>query len=125
MPLSLSMIDSAVRITSAGDLLGTGFLVTVPSETLPGVRWGYVVTAHHVIDEQIEIAVQVPDPFTNGGVLYDPVRVEAWRQPLRNVDLALAPFSSRPGSRHQAFELELMLPTRNVASPPLGGASTT
>jgi hypothetical protein len=69
MPLDRGMLDCAVRITSLGSLLGTGFLVTVPSETLAGVRWGYIVTAHHVVDKQIEIDVQAPDPDTAGALL--------------------------------------------------------
>ncbi|HUO72813.1 MAG TPA: serine protease, partial [Solirubrobacteraceae bacterium] len=118
MPIDRGMMHSAVRITSAGDLLGTGFLVTVPSETLDGTRWGYVVTAHHVIHAHIEREVQAPNPFVDGE-LYDPVPVEDWRQPLENVDVAIAPWTPR-GTHHPAFPVELMIPTEVVAGMHLG-----
>ena len=121
MPIDPGMLDAAVRISSVTELEGTGFLATVPSETIPGHRWGYVVTAHHVIDKKIEIAVQAPVPYDATGRLYDPVPVPAdeWRQPLENVDIAVAPW--RPvGTRHPAFPLELMIPTDVVMSMVLG-----
>src|SRR5438132_8802514 len=73
MALSHSMMLSAVRIRGSKGL-GTGFLVTVRSETLPDHRWGYLVTAHHVIAKQTEINVQIPDAFGDGA-LYEPMRV--------------------------------------------------
>src|ERR1700739_3039883 len=59
-------LDAPVRITSFGDLLGSGFLATVPSEQHRVWRWGYVVTAHRVIANQIGIEVQAPVPFGTG-----------------------------------------------------------
>jgi hypothetical protein len=119
MPLKLGMIDSALRVSSFGDLLGTGFLASVPSETLPGVSWGYVITAHHVVAGQIEIDVHIPNPFTNG-TLYEPVRVDSWRQPLRTVDLAIAPLPRDFPYRYQAFPVKDMIPTERVKTMTLG-----
>jgi hypothetical protein len=56
--LHIDMIHSAVRIIGSvhddrlvtgerREPVGTGFLVTVPSETIEGLRYGYVLTAHH------------------------------------------------------------------------------
>ena len=60
MPLNLSLLQSGVRIIGSvpepklkiGEKrapIGTGFFMTVPSATLEGVRYGYVLTAHHVL----------------------------------------------------------------------------
>src|SRR4051812_10872691 len=90
MPLTIDTYLSPVRITSAGDLLGTGFLVSMPSEQHTGQYWPFLVTAHHVILNQIEVCVEIPDPFT--GDLHPPHPVEGWEQPLDEIDLALAPY---------------------------------
>jgi hypothetical protein len=67
MPLASGMMFSAARISTVGDLRGTGFLLTVKSEALEGVDWGYLVTAHHVIKSQIELRVETiwPDPLSS------------------------------------------------------------
>jgi hypothetical protein len=115
MPIDPKMMHSAVRII--GDVpddrlvmgrrrgpIGTGFFVTVPSEADRTVRYGYVLTAHHVIEDESLIEIQAPNPFGNGE-LYEPVAVTGWRQPLSDVDLALAPFGG--GDRaHQALKAE-------------------
>lgn len=118
MTIHAGFLDAAVRITSVGDLLGTGFLATVPSEMHDGHRWGYVITAHHVIASQIEIAVQAPVPWGTGR-LYGPVGVVDWRQPLPGVDLAVAPWRPLEGP-HPALPHELMIPTNAVAGLHLG-----
>src|SRR2546426_179594 len=105
MPLDFQMMNASVRII--GDVpdrttigyhrgpIGTGFLVAVPSEADPASRYGYVVTAHHVLDGQTRVEVQAPDPRTiEREDLLDPVEVSDWRQPLDKVDLALAPFTA-------------------------------
>lgn len=119
MPLHLSMIHSAVRISSFGDLAGTGFIVTVGSETIPGERYGYVITAHHVIDTGLGFEVQVPNPFANGE-LYPPVPVSDWRQPLSKVDLAVAPFPAPDDRNYQAIDVEDVLPVDRRPRPRLG-----
>ncbi len=120
MPLNAVAMHAAVRITSIGSLLGTGFCITVDSESIPGVKWGYLLTAHHVIRHQIEIDAEVPNPFSNGE-LYPPVRVEDWRQPLKDVDLAIAPFQ-RPADRaYHGIDLDAhVIPTERVPVPALG-----
>jgi hypothetical protein len=105
MPLDLNMMNASVRIV--GDVpdksligyhrgpVGTGFMVAVASEADPAIRYGYVVTAHHVLDGQSQIEVQVLDPLVVGREqLLPPVPISDWRQPLPRVDLAIAPFSS-------------------------------
>jgi trypsin-like peptidase len=105
MPLDLHMMNASVRII--GDVpdrtkighhrgaIGTGFMIAVPSEYNPAWRYGYVVTAHHVLDGQTRIEVQAPDPRSLGREeLLDPVEVSDWKRPLKGVDLAIAPFAA-------------------------------
>jgi hypothetical protein len=112
------MIHSAVRIIGSvhddrlvtgerREPVGTGFLVTVPSETIEGLRYGYVLTAHHILFDQDRVEVQAPDPTANGA-LNPPVTIEDWRQPLKNADLALAPFheGNRSDRMFQALQIE-------------------
>ncbi len=136
MPLDLSMIDSAVRIIGDESVLagtprrvtgtrrvaiGTGFLITVLSEADPETSYGYAVSAHHVIDGERHVEVQVPNPFANGE-LYPPVTVEDWRQPLPDVDLALAPIGPAPEQTWSAMRLEHhLIPNEVVLAPMLGG----
>ncbi len=105
MPLDPKMLNCVVRITSVGDVRGTGSIVGVPSEAIPGKRWFYLVTADHVIRNQIEIAAEVPDPL-DLGEWFPPVAVQGWRQPLPDVDLAVAPFQRDRVPRFQAFRLD-------------------
>src|SRR4051794_11106013 len=101
MPLELSMMNASVRII--GDVpdkspvghhrgaIGTGFMISILSEYDPSYRYGYVVTAHHVLDGQTpsRIQVQAADPRTLGREeLLPPIEVTDWRQPIRKVDLA-------------------------------------
>lgn len=115
MALDLSMIHSAVRIIGE-TRKGTGFLITVDSETLPDVRYGYAVTAHHIIEGQTKIRVQIPDPFKDGE-LYEPFQVKDWRRPLDKVDLALAPIPDRDDRTYQALRLERNLIPADPPSP--------
>jgi hypothetical protein len=66
MPLDRRLLDSVVCISSAGDLLGSGSIVSVRSEATPQASWPYVVTAHHVVAKQVLVEIEVPDPLTNG-----------------------------------------------------------
>ena len=118
MPLDPKMLNSVVRITSAGDLLGTGSIVAVASESIPGMRWPYLVTAHHVVKSQVLVEVDVLDPLSFGD-WFDPIPVEDWRQPLPGIDLAIAPFPRARVPRYQAFALEHFVPEGLVV--PLGG----
>lgn len=102
VPLPKHMLEIAVHVI--GDLadtsvighhrgtIGTGFVVTVPSETLANVSYAYVVTAHHVLDDQTftRVQVQASNPFVPGE-LYPPFHLSDWRQPLEGVDLTLCP----------------------------------
>ncbi|MDE2104770.1 MAG: hypothetical protein KGL39_46465, partial [Patescibacteria group bacterium] len=104
MPLDPKVLNSVVRVSTAGDLQGTGFIVGVMSETIPGKIWPYLITAHHVIRSQVLIEIQVPDPLTMGA-LSAPVAVDDWTQPFKAVDLAVAPFpfDAPEIPRYQAF----------------------
>lgn len=124
MSLSPLVLNSVVRITTAGDLLGSGTIVGVDSESAPGKRWPYVVTAHHVVRSQMLIEVDVPDPTTRGQWT-EGVSVNDWSQPLEGIDLAIAPFpiQSVPLTddgirRYQTFLLDHFVPDGHV--PPLG-----
>jgi hypothetical protein len=119
MPLTRSLLSSVVQITSAGTINGTGMLIAVPSEAKPDLSWVYVLTADHVIRHQLELAVHAPDPNSQAPKLYAPVPVSDWRQPLKEVDLALAPFPARlPDGPIAPLRLEDMLPAKQV--PMLG-----
>jgi hypothetical protein len=121
MPLKPDMLYTAVRITSVGDLCASGFILGVPSESDPRRIWRYIVTADHVVRNEIELAVEVPDPLSEHGELYPPVPIQDWRQPLPGVDLAIAPYLSHPSDKPVA-ELNLdehMMPEGSV--PYLGG----
>ncbi len=118
MPLDPRLLDSVVRISSAGDLLGSGSIVSVRSEATPEASWPYVVTAHHVIASQVLVEIEVPDPLEQGK-LFAPVPVDDWRQPIPNVDLAIAPFPSELVPRSQSAGLGQFIPEGTVV--PLGG----
>lgn len=119
MPVDPRMLNSVVRISSAGDLLGSGSIVGVASEAIPGRHWPYVITAHHVIRSQVEVALEVPDPLTRGE-LFPPIPSDDWRQPLPGVDVAVAPFPAARVKRYQAVHLEdHFVPEGTVV--PLGG----
>jgi hypothetical protein len=113
------MLNSVVRITSAGDLMGTGSIVSVESEAINGLRWPYVVTAHHVIKNQVEIGLEIADPLTHGEI-FSPVPCDDWRQPLSGVDLAVAPFPQALVPRYQGVHLEDHFVPENTVVP-LGG----
>jgi hypothetical protein len=118
MPLDPKMLNSVVRINSVRNLLGTGFIIGVPSERFPKLRWPYVVTANHVVERQIEIELEVADPFTHGELL-PPIPITGWRQPLPEVDLSVAPFPQDQVPRFQGFPFEHFIPAGEVV--PLGG----
>jgi hypothetical protein len=112
------MLNSVVRISSHGDLLGTGSIITVPSESIPGVRWPYLVTADHVVqgyDGMVEL--EVPDGRNNGKV-FAPIPADPFVQPFSGVDLAVAPFPEHLVPRYQETRIEHFVPEGHVA--PLG-----
>jgi hypothetical protein len=85
------LLRNVVRITTAGDLLGSGSIVSVRSESGSGQQWPYLVTAHHVVRSQVLIEIDVPDPATDHLQTGISVDEDQWRQPLPDVDLAVAP----------------------------------
>jgi len=113
------MLNTVVRVSSAGDLLGTGSLVGVPSESIPGKRWPYVITAHHVIENQVEIELDVPDPLTHAE-LFPRVKALDWSQPLPGADLAVSRFPEGDVPRWQATPMDGGFTPENHV-PPLGG----
>lgn len=105
VPLHKEVMNSVVRIVGdipANNLLGrrrgtigTGFVLAVPSETIPGQHWYYVLTARHVIDDQTRVEIQTHIPYAPG-MVYDPVTLSGWRYPTEGVDLAIAPLDLDP-----------------------------
>lgn len=86
-------------------MLGTGFLVRVPSETVPDKWHGYLVTAQHVIDDQTnpcELEIANPD---QPGTVYDRLPVSKWCQPIEDLDLAVALFWPPGGYVATALEV--------------------
>jgi hypothetical protein len=118
MPLPPNNLNSAVRILSAGDLQGSGFLIHVRGEDEGFHR--YIATCHHVIRAQIDLEVQAANPFANG-VLYDPEPVSQWRQPLPKVDLAIARFDGCDNLAYEGVWLDSAMPLDGLAHPDLGG----
>jgi Trypsin-like peptidase domain len=120
MPLGPYMIHSVVRIvgdkqnkkTGAWERkpLGTGFHVRVPSDSVPDRWYGYVLTAHHVIDGQPRPDLLFPDPY-DPGQLYPAVATEGpeWKQPLPRVDLAVLPFARPDGYWINSLQIEMHL----------------
>jgi hypothetical protein len=114
MPLDLTSMYCAARIV--GDepnprtgvlvrkVIGTGFFIAVPSETLPDVRHSYLLTANHVVESQTNVEVEVPDPVT--GRLSPRLPLSNWCQPLCEVDLALASVDQRPFANRIAIRLD-------------------
>jgi hypothetical protein len=94
MPLNIEAMRCPVRLLGEREsgkrgVIGTGFFVTVPSETDPNRLFPYLVTAHHVLEDQNTVEMQVPHPILPGR-LSPPVVVADWQQPLPRVDLAVA-----------------------------------
>lgn len=137
MPLDHSMMSSAVRII--GDVedppnrrtllgyhrgaIGTGFLVSVPSVSIEGQFYTYLLTAHHVLDCQTKVEVQVPNPLVSGQ-LHPPRLVTDWRQPIDKLDLAVAPFASRDYSHGRVYAQASLFTDQHFLAPrrvaPLG-----
>ncbi len=116
VPLERENLNSVVRVTSAGKLKGTAFIVSVEGAAR---WWPYVITADHVVYGELEreLAIEVPDPH-RPGELSEPIPMPHWRQPLAGVDLALAPF---PVERRVSFEpIRTNLFCPKGVTPPLG-----
>jgi hypothetical protein len=115
MPLHPYMLNCVVRVI--GDKpnpqttfmerkpLGTAFCMLVPSESVEGRWFPYVVTAHHVIDGQPTPELGFPDPY-KPGELYPLVQTEGpdWLHPIASVDMAVLPFPKPEG--YWAYSLE-------------------
>jgi hypothetical protein len=128
------MMHSVVRIvgdvdqtvdpyTRKRDVIGSGFFITVQSEKYPdSVKYGYLVTAAHILLDQTNVEVEAPSP--TDGTLYDPIPVTEWRKPLGDgVDLAISPMTELNQDDPRIFmaltEANL-LPTPNVLGMTLG-----
>lgn len=105
MPLRLDSIYAPVRILgdvrtpgggSAQRVVGTGFFVTVGSETLPSrsVRYAHLVTADHIVVKHgPDLAIQIANPWAEGQVT-EPIPIDGrdWMRPLPEMDLAVLPW---------------------------------
>jgi hypothetical protein len=115
MPLGPYMIHCAVRLIgdrrneSDGRLervpIGTGFCVRVASAMIPNAHYGYLLTAHHVIEGQSNIELDIPDPH-NPGQLYPRIKAPFLEHPVERLDLALAPFEPPKGYMVTALQAE-------------------
>jgi hypothetical protein len=116
MPLNLHMLHAVVRII--GDVtdkktgrthrkpIGTGFYMRVESEAHPDHWYGYVLTAHHVVDAQERPGLIFPDWYKPGG-LYPEIESEGadWQHPIEDLDLAVLRFSRPSGYYINALHL--------------------
>ena len=104
MSLNPDMIFTAVEIRNQDGAIGTGFLMSVKSETTPN-RWPYVITAEHVVRGETDITVAAPDP-NRSGELYDPEPINDWQQPIPGLDLAVSPWPFKPGLPYKSVDME-------------------
>jgi hypothetical protein len=116
MPLDPRILNCVVRISSGGDLRGSGSIVSVPSEAYEGSGWPYVVTAHHVISNQVGIEIEVPNPEAHGQ-LFARAPCDDWRQPISDVDLAIAPLPLEQVPFFQATSLDEFVPSERGVPP--------
>lgn len=79
---------------------GTGFIVKVPSTSLPRLAHQYVVTAAHVVDGEAGSFVRVP---TGDGTV--DLRVPEWITHPKQHDVAVAPIALPSGHRCSATDL--------------------
>ncbi|MGC2297102.1 MAG: serine protease [Candidatus Dormiibacterota bacterium] len=125
LPLDAQMLHTAVRVIGESATstsrrrkrlaIGTGFLMTVNSATKPNVRYGYVLTAAHVLkDHPGKWEIQIPHIYT--GVLSEPMVVTDWQTPIPKLDLAVAMVPPSAGQTWTALPIETA-----VAEYPRGG----
>jgi hypothetical protein len=100
--------------------IGTGFLVTVQSETVPEARYGYLATAAHVLDGAGKIEVQVPNMYN--GSLSDPFEVTGWTVPKPEMDLAVAYTPPDVGRWAAGYPIERTVPAGELRGPTLGAS---
>jgi hypothetical protein len=95
--------------------LGTGFVLHVPSELIPGVRHGYLITAAHVVRDRKNLEMQ---PAKQDGTLFDPIPTPEWLIPEPNLDLAISPMSALPdGEAYWGNPVEMAVPVGAFDSP--------
>ena len=119
VPLGVYMMGCAVLIV--GDVrdeqssrysrapIGTGFIVCVESERVPGSEYGYLLTAHHVIEDESGLELLIPrvdDPMQH----YPIIDAPDFDHPVERLDLAIAPFDIPPGYSPTALRLGFNLP---------------
>jgi Trypsin-like peptidase domain len=109
MPLTLEMMYCAARIIGDIDrvdaeggvvgrvrgVIGTGFCLRVQGDAC---RYGYLLTAAHVLDGQENVEVQFADPGAEGD-LQPPIKFTDWRYPIDGLDLAVSPLFTNPDVR--------------------------
>jgi hypothetical protein len=101
------------------EVVGTGFLVSVPFEADPEQRQVYVVTAHHNLDGLTRVAVQAQ---RNDGVLQDHVDTDlaSWFQPIEKLDLTVLPWDPGDPFPVVAERVEDFYPDAGVRLAPGG-----
>ena len=79
MPVHAEMMQGVVRVIGDDQpalepalrrraVVGSGFIVRIPSEQHAGARYNYVVTAAHVIAGQSNVEIQAAIPSPAGGL---------------------------------------------------------
>jgi hypothetical protein len=99
-------------------VIGTGFIVSIPSQKHTGARYNYIVTAAHVVADQTSIEVQAAIPTSSGG-LHPAVIIRDWSEPLDKADLAIARFKS--SQEVATIPEDSMVPNHLVSRLGLGG----
>jgi hypothetical protein len=129
MSLQADMVHAVFRLTgdyhpgtgfSERGVIGTGFIMTVNSETKPDVKHGYVVTAAHVVKDQSRVDIQTVDSQT--GHLHEPREITGWVEPLPGMDIAVAPIHEPPPDQPvTALALErYLIPNKRIVGLTLG-----
>lgn len=119
------MLASAVRVVGdfpphgtmrQREVIASGFLASLKSETYPQRHYSYVVTTAHTLKNQPNTEIEIQSP---SGDLYPRMRVTDWRQPLDGVDIAVAPFEKHPSTRFVDIH-ESLVPSERFGGLPLG-----
>jgi len=83
----VELVDGdGTKLGTTRGVIGTGFCMDADGHK-------YLLTADHVLEEQTNVEVELPDPG-NPGSMYPAAVATDWRRPLDEVDLAICPLNS-------------------------------
>lgn len=122
-----SQIRRCVAFLAVGDattsrLVGTAFYVSVPAATLPGARFGYLVTARHVARLlEMSGAFLVRANTRDGGSVILPIRERWWYHPTdASVDVAVTPWSPPEHIECETLPLTMFATREMIAANSIG-----